>query len=382
MYIQGHIEIINDVLDNSEKLTQYFKSLPLYKNVNRRMLKKGLAYVDAPCGKYEIVGNKLLFQSRRLCELSEMLRVFHETEFGESKVFQFHNGFFSHLHSMSTDPENSVLKIRNKILLSILGFALLSVYDDIHIDKDTKFNPNIMWIGMILHIITDSYSPAHTIRYQKAKFYISNPSTDIDVDKQLRLYIHERLKTLAKDTSYMYRNSNEFNAKLKREYKNNFEAQKFIEYQKRKLWNTYKVFKYEYQTNEIVRKICREWKIRSHTNDGAKGKIIPGDIITFQHYAGQPAILHHRLDLLRYIKNNHVLYDRMKNECTELFIMYKEVLESQDVQRFLKGVFNLVINKTFRINQKFLKDATNKVYYDSDFSFSTMEMLKKLMRVF
>ena len=198
MFIQGHIEIIQDILDNHLP-KGFFKFID--HPADKKTLKNlfiGLQYPDAPCGKYEVSSNNsILFKRAKICEITKLFKLFSGASYGESKIFQFHKGYFAHLHSMSTDPENTVLKIRNKIINSIIGYALLAVYDDTLLnDTDRQIKPNLFWIGIILHMITDSYSPAHTIRnhnYTKVK--------SVEKDKALleRLEVHELIKTLAKE---------------------------------------------------------------------------------------------------------------------------------------------------------------------------------------
>lgn len=372
MYLLGHIEIINDVLSNNI-FDNFFKNKGnKFSKIN---LIKGLQYVDFPCGKYKIKDNKIIFQSRQICKLNNLFKLYLDKTQSESQIYQQHKGFFSHLHSMSTDPNNNMLKIRNRILISVLGYSLLALYDDNIFDENPKIQLNTIWIGMIMHIITDSYSPAHTIRDKNAHFYHIKSNNNDDDDKKIRLKVHEIIKLLARQENILYKNSSIFIKSILSEIKKEEEEKEYtidyIKNQKSQLYNIYKSFKFEYDTNRLVRK-----KEKSVDNTiGELGHEKNGDIIAFQYYEGQPLGLHSKLDFLSYVKNNKQLYKRMVDECTEYLILYKNVVETGDVSLFLHKVLELLLEKTFHINNKYLQDKTDKIYYENNSN--AVKILKK-----
>lgn len=384
MYITGHIEIVNDIL--SQKIFNNYFNKKMFSNFSRQNIIKGLRYVDIPCGIYEIENNKVLFKKRKLCNLTSLLQLYsHETR-SETQIYQQHKGFFSHLHSMSTDPENNMLKIRNKIIISILGYSLLAIYDNNVFDNNPIKQPNTIWIGMIMHIITDSYSPAHTMRNKNAHYYIMKTIINDDLNKKIRLNVHEQIKVLAKQ-NFLYQKKHIFIQAILLEItkENNNDTientNKYIISQKKQLFNMYKSFKFEYNTNKLVRKMVKEIDDKDKDKDKDKQenkntkkkeieieiqKEIQGDIVAFQYYEGQPLGLHNKLDFLSYIKNDTKLYKRMLSECTEYLLLYKEAIDGGDVLLFLNKVLHLLTEKTFHINTKYLQDKTNKIYYEDD----------------
>ena len=329
MFISGHIEIIQDVIDNY---------LPKDFFPNKQSIKDlfiGLQYPDAPCGKYKITSNNtILFKRAKLCELIKFLKLFSSVHYGESKIFQFHKGYFAHLHSMSTDPENTVLKIRDKIITSIIGYALLSFYDDNIFAETREMKPNSFWIGIILHMITDSYSPAHTIRNNN---YSKVVTVEKDAELLERLKIHEEIKNLAKEDK-LYK---------KHEFK----------YKNAQFWDIYKVFKFEYNINKIIKKkfdFNTEFKIKTY-------KEKPGDIKSFQYYDNQSILMHSQLDLLSYVKDAKHIYNRMIHECKTLLVLYKKAIKTQDIQKFIKDLVKLLLNGTYRISAENLKKKTDTI---------------------
>jgi hypothetical protein len=328
MFISGHIEIIKDLLDNH--LPKDFFPLKTKKSIKDLFI--GLEYPDAPCGKYKITSNNtILFKRAKLCELINFVKLFSSVHYGESKIFQFHKGYFAHLHSMSTDPENTVLKIRDKIINSIIGYALLAFYSNTIFNETRQMKPDFFWIGIILHMITDSYSPAHTIRDNN---YTKIPNIEKDTDLIERLKIHEDIKSLAKEDK-LYK---------KHEFK----------YKSKQFWKIYKAFKFEYNINKIIKKDFdfKTNKIYKEQN---------GDIQSFQYYDNQSLVMHAQYDLLSYVKDKKNMYKRMIHECKTLLILYKNAIETQDIHTFINDLVILLLNGTYRISKANLKNKTDTI---------------------
>lgn len=89
MFIQGHIEIIEDLLENY--LPKDFLKF-ITKDNPKKILKNlfiGLQYPDAPCGKYEISSKQsILFKRAKICELTKLFKLFSGATYGESKIFR------------------------------------------------------------------------------------------------------------------------------------------------------------------------------------------------------------------------------------------------------------------------------------------------------
>ena len=348
MYIQGHIDIINEVLPED-----YFDSKDKqYTNFTKHNLIKGLKYIDVPCGGYKIRDGKILFEKKKLCEFESFFHLFLEKTSGETPMYQHHKGFFSHLHSMTTDPENSVEKIRNKIVLSIIGYAMLAVFDKEIGIVDAKINPHSMWMGMVLHIITDSYSPAHTIRNPNQNYNVINDLEAIDDDKKMRLDVHAKIKTAAKEKK-MYDKKPLLKSLI------NENNREFIVKNKKQLWDSYKAFKFEYDLNKMSNDLLE-------TNASYKviGKQRMGDIVAFQYYGYQTTFSHLRFDFLKYTRDKPLIYKRMKNECMEILMMYKKVLLTGDIKEYVSNLIKFLLEGPFRIHSKYLKDKTNKIISD------------------
>jgi hypothetical protein len=333
MFIQGHIEIIKRLMPKN-----YF-DLPNFPDFSLDLLLKGIEYVDAPCGTYNIKDGRVVFVKNKenvVCSIFSLVDLFNEKVNGETELFQHHKGFFAHLHAMTTDPDHTILNIRNKIITSVLGYSLLAVSE-----------ASAFFAGMVLHIITDSYSPSHTIRDKSVKTMAINADKDnMDPDRQMRLAVHEHLKSLAKNDT-LYTEAMLMRKLLSKTSKQN--SGRFITQNKNHLWEAYKTFKFEYNLNKQVATFA--------PNDvGAMGPERDGDIIAFQYYDYQPLLLHMKLDLLRYVKPKS--YKRMQDECIAFLDFYKKAMKSGDILTFLKRVRRLMLQGTFRIHNRYLKEKT------------------------
>lgn len=355
MYISGHLEILKDLFSNKVFNKNFIFLNKKYNNFSKKSMSKGIIIIDLPCDIYKIQNNHV-YTDLKLCKTYKLLSLYNATK-TETTIWQRHNGYFAHLHSMSTDPDNSVEKIRNKIITSILGYSLLALYDTNIFNVNPIFKPNSIWFGMILHIITDSYSKAHTIRDKNAQFlYLKKEQSN---KFRTQIAVHEAIKKIAK-LDLLYNSSKDFIINLKKITKQDNKTIDYISEQNEQLYNMYKGFKFEYDVNKLVNS-----NIINYPKDNNIENY--GDIINFQFYDSQPPLLHSKFDILDFVKNDKVMYSRMINECVDYLLLYKKALKTGDITTFLSDLTNLLLTRTFHINKKYLKGKTNKIYFDKDF---------------
>jgi hypothetical protein len=196
-------------------------------------------------------------------------------------------------------------------------------------------------------MITDSYSPAHTIRNRN---YIKVKPVEKDQALLERLEVHELIKTLAKQDK-LYEKQEFIESLL-----NLSNHKMYIRVHKSQFWKIYKVFKFEYDINKVIKKEFDTNK-SLHKNNSYKEQ--EGDIISFQYYDSQNILAHAQYDLLSYVKDKPHVYHRMITECKALLILYKTVIETKNTPKFIKDLVKLLLNGTYRISKENLKYKTD-----------------------
>lgn len=345
MYITGHKEIIDDALEN---LPHYFHNIKMDKN----KLLKGLYYPDLPCGKYQIIkSGKVIMNKKRLCATFKLYKSL-TTIFKYKELFQSHRGILSFLHSMTYDPNLKVKDILSTIITNIAGFSLLSLYDNDYLNfpNNKKINPNIFWIGMILHIVTDSYSQSHTIR-RKDKETVMEKEIKSKAYVKFKIYIqneiYKQLDTNIKSRKQLY-------TILQTKFQQDEQAIEYIHDHIKDLYKTYKMYKFRKLVAEIINK---NFNIKIHPHEKEKDF----DIINFQYYNNQDSFYHKKYDLMIKVKKNPVLYAKMIQECTYILNLYKSSLINinnnpenhiEESKKFVKTLVNYLIHNTFRTTVK------------------------------
>jgi hypothetical protein len=189
------------LLDFSPSLFRKFSKKKEHKNemfqyITYEGLKHGLAYPDFPCGKFDVQNGKFKMLDASLCSIYKLAYSIKKKKGFSSDEINFahlsHKGQYSILHAMTHHPHFTVSEIKTKIINQAIIFAILSVKDTLTNDMINSPRPNIMWLGQLLHMIQDSYSPSHTIR---SNTFRSGKSKEIKFIKLLRF--------LSKDKEYL-----------------------------------------------------------------------------------------------------------------------------------------------------------------------------------
>lgn len=139
----NNIKIINNQIFFRDKLLT---------EENIENLIKGVFYPDLPCANF--FTNNNIEMKVRLCSVTKILSLGKNISNNmRSQIEESHNGQFSINHSMADHPNKLNIDIRDSIVSKciILLYLLLSTND-------------YSFLGYILHIIQDSFSPVHSFR--------------------------------------------------------------------------------------------------------------------------------------------------------------------------------------------------------------------------
>lgn len=190
MLLQYHDYLLKESIPKN-----YFKKInSIYINLN--LLTEGLHYPDVPCSSLIVSNNnQIKYLNYKTCKIPlSLIYLFDENNNGLEEIVQSHRGRQAIGHSMTYDPEISMIELRQKILRRLEISYMLALEDNSILEKcanknckvcyNTWFNnyscstkkPNIFWLGQILHCVQDSYSRAHTLRkYEKDfKYHLIN----------------------------------------------------------------------------------------------------------------------------------------------------------------------------------------------------------------
>ena len=181
MLLQYH-----DVLLNKSIPPDYFIGLSKLnlKYVNNDLLTTGLHYPDVPCNELVITTDgKVKYLNYDTCRIPlPLLYLFDEQNNGLKQTVQSHRGRQAIGHSMTYEPTVTMMELRQKILRRLEILYMLALSDNSLLIKCSvktckicyettsslytciESQPNIFWLGQILHCIQDSYSRVHTLR--------------------------------------------------------------------------------------------------------------------------------------------------------------------------------------------------------------------------
>ncbi len=368
MYINGHETILDEVL---ESVNMYFDSNFINDNINYHKLKKGMIYPDLPCGKYKLVNiNDNVFsimKKKTVCNITRLHKIMSHLD-NLKEIFHSHRGVNAFLHSMSYNPVLTADNIKNTILNHIASYLLLSIYDKkYYLDDIVEPSPSIFWIGIILHIITDSYSQSHTIRLEKPTKTIKIEKQKLDPYIKFRMLLWETIfKQATESRENIIDNSTDLQNTLLAKFTKNSIQYNYIKRKKDRLFKAYKMFLFDVQTQNTVNKFIN-----------IKKYILPSiqyneyDIINFQYYNNQTSAYHKKRDFIYHVKKFPNLYERMINECKMVILLYKDCIEKikkyptkhQTISKlFIKNVIVYLNNNTFRMTRQNLKNKTGVIY--------------------
>jgi len=327
MYISGHKHVLREVLQH----------MPVPYKSN---LKKGLMYIDLPCGKYKFISkNHVVMNKKRVCKIYHLYKILSETN-GFKEIFQSHRGMLAYLHSMTYDQHQTVKHIRDKIVTHILVFAYLaaSTYNN---EKGDAF-----WIGCILHIVMDSYSQSHTIRLlhkpTKIPSYIPLSPSD-----KAKIYLEEKVFPLITATT-----SKELIHKL---IKLKPSMKSYVAYKKKHIFRAYKRYVFHTRLQKLISKRYTLPEIKHDTHQSY-------DIVNFQYYKTQSVLYHAKYDQLSKLKKYPEMYDRMIQDCISIVKMYDRYLSNHNRSYFIHSLHQYVLNNTFKISEENLKHRTGLQY--------------------
>ena len=299
---------------------------------NLQDLRIGLEYPDFPCGKFSIAENDRVIFQKKLCSVFKLMKNLVGKGNRFSSSYSSHKGYYSIWHSMTYNPERSVGKITNDIIEQILALLDLAFMDDTHpvLPPQSSF----FWLGMALHVVMDSYSPAHVLRASCLGY------DAVKIDRLVNDVLPNMQVPVAQETQ----NSNRLLRDLKDALKpiaSDIESDKDIQEIQDLLETMYT--QHGIQDSNTKRRVQQlafflyffnhqQLKIKRLLNTSI-GKIKAQDIgkdanpiITYYFYPSQPGMFHKKHDLIVYVKKMGMMENVIRDcyKILAIFMKYKD----------------------------------------------------------
>lgn len=390
MLLNYHDDILKTFFDNEK---DYFNSLKDFKYISKSLLNNGLHYPDVPCNDIIYTNNnQIKYLNYNTCKIPiSLIYLFNESGNALKQIVQSHRGRQAIGHSMTFDPNITVFDIRQKILRRLEILYMLALSDNSLLSKCQKkkcvnmcyetmfFNydcikaePNIFWLGQILHCVQDSYSRVHTLREsQKMEGGDTTGKEDsIPEFKLIKIIGDELDKINLKDIKIGSDSNKDIQEYLKILIKEN-EYHKIIDKNPKDISHIFKLILFFKNQREIIKDLFNgEENLPSEINkNNNKSNMTNSDkypyIMSFRYIGHQQKCK----------KLFHMSYDNeektkeagftefMINNCKDILNLYKKhvlSLETGDIKKCINEMITYIAQNVFPILDKY-KDKNSVI---------------------
>lgn len=170
MLLVGHVQILKEAIKKAGLWSFFNDSKDEF--LGYKLLESGVKFPDVPCATRSVSYNKeannlkVIMENYRLCNPMDLLSKLAAKKGYKDDIFSeaylSHNFLLAYLHSMTPTPDQTTSQVLKNILQLAKVFLSLSAHD---VTAKTGPRPNNFWIGVLLHMIMDSFSPAHCMRF-------------------------------------------------------------------------------------------------------------------------------------------------------------------------------------------------------------------------
>lgn len=336
MFIPGHQEIIR------ASIAKHKLHIP---EAIIKDLEDGITFPDMACKK---LTPQLTFRDSKACYYIKLFKVLHGKQFGFSTIYQFHRGALLHLHSMSPQPNITLIEQRKLILDLLLALLVTIAYGGY------GFQPKSAYVlGIILHTMTDSYPRGHTIRHD---FYkppivpaVNIPAPSPGITKQARTTITNVIKNLAAEPAII-KNKTMLIQKIIQQLPSppSKTITTYFLTSSSSIYHTYLIYKFLASTTTTATKYRKQFNISSALGISQTSPHTY-DLKHFQVYDIQDSTFHKKQDLLMKV-SDYPIYDRILSEVATLITIYQNFINNKiSAKKFIKDAYRHIATQTFRI---------------------------------
>jgi hypothetical protein len=398
MLLDYHDDILKNSFDNEK---DYFNSLKDFKYISKSLLNNGLHYPDVPCNDIVYANNnQIKYLNYDTCKIPiSLIYLFNESGNGLKEIVQSHRGRQAIGHSMTFDPNITVFDIRQKILRRLEILYMLALNDNSLLSKCDKkkcvnmcyetmfFNydcikaePNIFWLGQILHCVQDSYSRVHTLRESSSNMKGGQDTTEkedsIPEFKLIRIIGNKLDEINLKDIKIDSDSNKDIQKYLKTIIKEN-EYHKIIDKNPKDISHIFKLILFFKNQSEIIKNLFNgEDKLPSEINKNNN----KSNMTNSEKY---PYIM-----LFRYIGHQkkcdkifHMSYDNKKktdeagftefmiNNCKDILNLYKKhvlLLKTGKIIECINEMITYIAQNVFPILDKYKNNKSTIICKDNN----------------
>lgn len=380
MLIEGHIKLLKLALRSKPELSNFFASKGNGEMSFERLI-SGLKYPDLPCAsrslKFDKMGSydmHVQMNSYNTCNPAILLK-YLSSHVGFQKdvlseAYLSHNYTLAYLHSMTPNPNLTNGQVISNTLQFCRVMASMAIRDILNKDPSHRGLPNVFWMGMLMHTVMDSFSPAHVFRYSHYNekksnaiinvmrtvndmaLYSGYKASDLSVDVTINV-----LGSIAADSldgKVHIRSDGDILVEFKKRLAATRLPGAILSDDVRKQKQIIDMFKATYMYAMLTKEFRNAENLKIPTGSNAA----PGNgIVSFMYYNNQSHTSHLKKDTLMFIKSRHgVPYlDNVVAICAEIMELYatscKRLIDSQQKRQiqdsFVHATMNLLRTKVF-----------------------------------
>lgn len=165
MFLEGHYSVLRELEAGDPSI---YKGWPLVRSRYsfKHSLKTGMSYPDLPCSTphADVNTGRVGLKVFRLCSQWKLFDMFQQSIWGRpvSKLterYMSHLGSQAHMHAMAHNPHSTADDIAYRTCRQML---VLTHRAHEAVRAGDRSYPH--WVGMLLHTVTDAYTPSHAQR--------------------------------------------------------------------------------------------------------------------------------------------------------------------------------------------------------------------------
>ena len=343
MYLDGHREILQEVVRTRLPRDFFVGWIGGKRKATLHAIKRGLAYPDLPCGRVRIDrGRRAVLERPLLCSVVALAQLFRPKH-QYSAMYQSHLGALAHMHSMSPGHAATAGAVSRAIVSHLLSIGHL--FWEGARSRERPSAKAAFWLGVAMHTLTDSYAEAHTVRVagvRLARAPRPPPSQD-KVMKHAAMLYDLAGRTLDRPLS---------------------QAELAVAIQRSGLAHVYDNAKLQHETYMLYLMYRQTDRAVRLALPGADRAIAAGvvprpeqkprsyDLLAFSYYPTQSTAYHALRDRLALVRDRPAMWARMLDECAELLRIFKDaaaVDAEKTPRRFLERLLEFLATRPFRL---------------------------------